>query len=161
MAWTGRAAQGNKVNRLGGAWVGDDGRGFRLNHVQIPLDPEGKTAIAHITITTHGGPWPFGINAFTDANGLFMMTGKDTAVGSTVSHALRIADPLVFSREIVGTLVVSMALTFLDPDTIEGYWWTRFYPFDGVEMLPSGGPDPTRAGPAIMRRVPFVPPPDA
>ncbi len=159
LAWTGRAAEGEKVNRLGGAWVGDDGKGFRLNHVQIPLDPAGKTAAVHVTAITNAGIPPV-ITDATDLNGPMMMTGKDTAEGTLIGYALYRSNPMVWNPTIVGTFVTSVAFTFLDPDTMEGYWWTRFYPFDG-ELLPTGGPDPVKQGPMILRRLPFVPPPAA
>jgi hypothetical protein len=162
LAWAGQGlsqSENNKTNRLGGAWVGDDRRGFRLHHVQIPLDPAGKTAIAHVTPISHA-PIP-GIDDTTEWNGPLVMTGKDTFEGTIIGYALRQQGLTIFDRIIVGTFVVTLAFTFLDPDTIEGFWWTRFYyPFDG-NLLPSGGPDPVRDGPMIMRRMPLVPPPAA
>lgn len=161
LAWANgaRADCGAKGHfQLGGAWIGTDNAGFALNHVQIPLDPEGKTAALRVSALSYGSAvadllTELKANTESDFVGQLDMISHDTAKLSMVGYALASGNPPV----IWAIIVVSGLCQFTDRDTmVSNYTFSLFPP--SADGLPHDNPllGPVPAPTLTLKRVPFV-----
>jgi hypothetical protein len=136
--------------RLGGAWVGSDDAGLVLNHVQIPLDPEGKTAALRVSSLSYGPSIAGSLTLLqadseSDFVGQLNMISHDTAQGRIVGCAIASGNPPV----ITAIIVVSGLFQFTDPDTmVANYTYSIFPP--SADGLPHGDPLPPGPVPAPL-----------
>lgn len=156
LAWTQQAMAGQKVNRLGGAWIGADGAGLLLNHIQIPLDPEGKTAALHVHSMTYsqanaGLFTALGADTLTDFAGPAVMISKDTAQATLLGYVQASGNP----PAVTAIVVLPSIFRFADSDTIVGDYSISAFP-PSADGMPHGDPlppGPVPAPPITLRRV--------
>ena len=159
LALAGGKSEDKGVNRLGGAWIASDETGFAFTHVQIPLDPAGKTAAVHIYPLTWSQAIAdmiagVGADGWSDFVGHLNMIDRDTANATLLGYFKHSGNPPVIKV----ICVVSGIFQFTDPDTILSDYTSSFYP-PSSDFLPHGDPLPPGAVPAptlTLKRVPFV-----
>jgi hypothetical protein len=164
LAMNGHAESDNRVNRLGGGWIAYNADTL-FSHMQIPLDPEGKSAALILDVATYSESTAqflalpeVGADSFTSFVGSIHMTGKDEAEGTIMAYGLASGNPPV-PPLLKFIMVISALFQFTSPDTMECDWTYAIYP-PSNDGLPHGDPWP----PGILvgeklffNRVPFVP----
>ena len=126
--------------RLGGSFIGRDATGDLLNLVQIPLDPEGKTAATHVMLPEYplyvaGLLASYGADSLTNYVGEAKMTSFDTAKQTALGYAVASGNPPVIKviHHVSGTM------RFLDADTIMYSYISTMY-LASADGFPSGNP---------------------
>jgi len=150
--------EGTGQYKLGGAWIANDGNGVFLNHVQIPLDPAGKTAALQVQTLSYGQAFAdlvtlLGGDQGSDFVGQIAMTGLDTAKATIVAQLQKSGNPKV----IKAVVVVVSDFRFTGPDTMVADYTIAFYP-PSTDGLPHGEPmiGPLPAPTLTFKRVPLL-----
>lgn len=126
--------------RLGGAWIGTDGAGFIFNHLQIALDPAGKTAALRsgpVTINQANADLLNGLGADTASDFVSQasMISDDTAKTTLIGYALASGNP----PQMKAIFVFPGTYTFTGPDTMEANYSLLIFP-PSADGLPHGDP---------------------
>lgn len=147
------------VYRLGGSWIGTDNTGFAFTHLQVPLDPAGKTAAIHLYPLTWSQAMAeafaaLGGDGGSDWVGHVNMIDRDTANGTVLGYLTHSGNPQV----VILIFVVSGIFRFTDRDTILCDYTTSYYP-PSSDYLPHGDPFPPGPMPGAtitLKRVPVL-----
>lgn len=141
--------------RLGGAFIASDNAGLMFEYVEIPLDPEAKTAAGFLSLLTYpqavaGLLVQFGADSVSDFAGQKKMISADTAKVTFLGYGIASGNP----PEIALISVISAIHQFTDRDTILATYTNSFY-LPSADGLPHGSPvlGPLSAAPLTLKRV--------
>jgi len=141
---------GHRRYQLGGGWIGSGGAGI-WNALQIPLDPEGRTAALRVSSATYSPQFAglfaaLGATAgWSDNVGEVEMISRDTARFGTLGYG-RVEAP---GNPLQVNTIFAMTGTvkYTGPDTFEVTYTINVYPvnvpgFPNADVNGDGYPDP-------------------
>jgi hypothetical protein len=158
IAWSN---EGHRRYQLGGGFIGNNGAGNIWNALQIPLDPEGRTAALRVnepiyTADFAGLLTAFGADAVSEFVGEVKMISRDTAKFGTVAYAKQQGNP----PQLRAILVMNGTVKFTGPDNIMVTYTVDVYPAAAdadLDGYPDAGAVPAVTIPGLDygRRVPI------
>lgn len=147
--------------QLGGGFIGNNGAGNIWNALQIPLDPEGRTAALRVNLTTYNADFAgllaaFGADAVSEFVGEGQMISRDTSKFGTVAYAKQQGNP----PQLRAILVMNGTVKFTGPDNIMVTYTVDVYPAAAdanLDGYPDAGavPSVTIPGVDLAQRVPI------